>query len=302
MASFMVYPHADRALPDFQAQDVLYACNRERALTDYARNLICNLSDAPNNRDAQHDKDTHWHKFQIATREWQLIRVSRVAFEHVNQWTGERREITAGQEFDSLVRRLEKMRRAGHHSVFGTGDNIEAFGGRSRVVDVDIVWDMIETDTPNRRTDYEEWQFSEREHTGCLIVPCADFPTSRIAVIETELTRDVEEPDVDDPRKVVEFEETARSNAFAFNFAAEAGALGVTVGDILNRAKRVDIDRQNAVAIELKCEERETGALLRDIPTVEARTRPPKDIRQTAVKIVQLHNGSRSLETVRRAL
>lgn len=217
--------------------DILAAFNNRQIRCVHAQH-ICHVKHAGGgagvHRDSSHVardffEQTHEFRFErISKTEVKRIRLSDLT-EHIFDGTsrvidGKRQQIDVGP---FVKRRLKHN----VHAIFGTDGSEVWYGGRQDFSNaaLDLVWNAIETKTPNRAADFTTWPCGSKDRRSHFFIAVIDFHDGRAAdLVAPEL-------DLSDPENPV----TLRKRKHFIYFRSDLGLSAKTLSRIDD--KRVEV-------------------------------------------------------------
>jgi hypothetical protein len=153
--------------PAWQDGDVMHCMNQRKIRCVHAQHL-CHVKQAGLTKDGLR-ADGIARKFLERTSQFKITRVSQTEIERLNLQTLEVDTIgpTPNAQNERMDVPLYIARRVAHprHAIFGTPGAEYWYGGYKDFSNaaLDLVWNDIETDTPEREVNYQLWPLTSRE-------------------------------------------------------------------------------------------------------------------------------------------
>lgn len=233
----------DDPRPDdhYQDGDIVCAFTDNRILSCHAQ-MLADYKRAPKNGDGLRVDGTERRVLE-AVCQLKFERISATEVRRTNLVTLEQAIIgptpNAAGEYIHLAEYLARRKQHPRHRIFGTeGAEYWYMDERWESANVSAAWDIIEADTPHRRTDSErtKWPLSHTERRHFLALPAApmrDEVAARAVGIEIDFDRF--QPEFNEEAGIGNQLVRKRRAYIAWR------DLGLPVSDILNRNKIVDL-------------------------------------------------------------
>jgi len=165
----------------YQDGDIIEAFNRRRIRQCHAEH-ICHVKHVPFNSDGLNPISCLTAKMFEQTALYKFIRVSNKEVKRINLITLEEEIFSdipnSKNEYIDVPLYLSRRRKHTRHLIFGTIGNEVWYGKYSRRIthiELDRVWDIIETDTPEREINYTLWPLTIAEKKCHLAISVQDF-------------------------------------------------------------------------------------------------------------------------------
>ena len=168
----------------YQDGDIVTVFNQRRIRSIYAQH-ICHVKLQPLNNDGLRSDKSITKKFYEFLYEYKYEKVSSTEVKQIDLLTLQETILPMNVDL-WLQRRLKHAR----HKIFGTAGNEFWYDGSMNFsnTNLDLIWTMIETDTPERESNYTLAPIPSNNKKKLLALKINDFDeTEALAMIESEV-------------------------------------------------------------------------------------------------------------------
>jgi hypothetical protein len=156
--------------------DIIQTFSSDRILSSNAEN-ICNVNNFPiNSVTGLRENDSLFMKFLELKNTYKFERVNSNDVRRTDMITGEEDILNTTPndqgEYMNVFQFISRRLKSARHCIFGTS-GAEIWYGKSRPsVDLDAIWNDIETHTSQLKQDNMSWNFSPIEKRSFLVMNC----------------------------------------------------------------------------------------------------------------------------------
>lgn len=222
--------------PKFDNGDPIDAFNKDRIECCHAEH-ICHVKNMTRNSDGlivpdclleDFKKNAYQYKFQRISYDM-IKRIDLATLEEVTI-NGTPMDVDGKMQHMDVPRFIRKRKKHPLNAIFGVKGAEYWYGGK-RNVQVSTIWDAIEGNTANRRTDKPHWPLMPNELTLFLAIEIDDFTAPEGEDYKAPLL------DVSDPENPIRLKERKHNIAYE----AILSLPGATIDQIKDPSKSVDI-------------------------------------------------------------
>ena len=182
--------------------------------------------------------------FAEVASKYKFERISQTEVRRTNYVTGELDTIgptpNANGERINVSLYISRRTSRSSHGIYGqTGSEIW-FGELLSDVDLDVVWNIIETHSDNLRSSHQSWSYTPLEKLRFLPLNCVGFRNDEVAVVSTPTASERSSSLTSEPQDESSEPQFLAKRKFFVPYWDILSQLDIDVDDVRNSSKPVD--------------------------------------------------------------
>ena len=210
--------------------------------------------------------------FAEIVSKYKFERISQTEVRRTNYATGEIDIVGAtpnanGERINVSLYISKRTSRSSHRIYGQTGSEIW-FGELLSDVDLDAVWNVIETHSDNLRSSYQSWNYTPLEKLGFLPINCVGFRNDEVTVVSTPTVSERSAELSTEPEDESSEPQRLAKRKFFVPYWDIANQLNINVDDVRNTSKPVDARSEAPLSERSHLDDVHTDKITQGIITV----------------------------------